>query len=141
MGRTERAAPADEKITINVGPVDLGSMDVLVQEGFYGSRTDLIRTAIRRLLDSHRKSIDDAIVRKNLTVGVVRFGRSDLERLRRKNERLDLRVVGVLQIADDVSPELADAVIERISVLGSWIAPAAVKAKLAARTSPRKESQ
>ena len=79
MARPERTGPPDEKITINLGPVDLGRVDLLVEEGFYGSRTDFIRDAIRRLLDEHKAVLSDAAVRREVTVGFVRLGRSELE--------------------------------------------------------------
>ncbi len=130
MARTQRAGPGDEKITINLGPVDLGSVDLLVEEGFYASRTDLIRAAIRRLLDEHRSVLNDALTRRELTVGFVSFDRQHLEGVRDRRERLDVRVVGVFALDDDVSPELADETLERVWVLGSFRAARAVAERL-----------
>jgi Arc/MetJ-type ribon-helix-helix transcriptional regulator len=130
MGRKERAGPPDEKVTINLGPVDVGRIDLLVEEGFFGSRTDLIRTAVRNLLDEHKESLNDAIVRHAYNVGVVVWPKSTFEELRKKNERVNLRVVGVLRIPHNVSPDLADAVIESIRVLGHLSAPAGVRQRL-----------
>ena len=130
MARPERTGPPDEKITINLGPVDLGRIDLLVEEGFYGSRTDFIRDAIRRLLEEHKAVLSDAAVRREVTVGFVRLGSTELERAVKKKEKLDLRVVGRLEIGDDVSAELAARAIERIAVRGSLHASAAVLERL-----------
>jgi len=130
MGRKERAGPPDEKVTINLGPVDVGRIDLLVEEGFYGSRTDVIRTAVRRLLEEHKEPINEAIVRQSFALGVVQWPKSAFEELRKKKERVNLRVVGVLRIAHNVSPDLADEVIESIRVLGHLSAPAAVRKRL-----------
>lgn len=119
MARPERTSPPDEKVTINVGPVDLGRIDLLVDEGYYGSRTDLIRDAIRRLLDEHKDALSEAAVRREVTVGFVRLGRADLERARKDKAKLDVRVVGRFELDDDVTADLADAVIARLSVRGS----------------------
>lgn len=135
MARPERTGPPDEKITINLGPVDLGRVDLLVEEGFYGSRTDFIRDAIRRLLDEHKAVLSDAAVRREVTVGFVRLGRSELEIALREKERLDLRVVGRLEIAEDVTPDLADRAIERIAVRGSLAAPRPVLDRLGEKVS------
>jgi Arc/MetJ-type ribon-helix-helix transcriptional regulator len=133
MARPERSGPPDEKVTINLGPVDLGRIDLLVEEGFYGSRTDFIRDAIRRLLEEHKTVLSDATVRREVTVGFVRLGSGELERAAKKRETLDIRVVGRLEIDDDVSPELADKVIGRISVRGSLQAPRQVLDRLGER--------
>ena len=131
MGRKERSSPPDEKVTINLGPIDVGRIDLLVEEGFYGSRTDLIRSAVRQLLDGHEDSIKEAITRQTLAVGVVMWTRSALEEARRNGERLNARVLGVLRLASDISPELADETIESIRVLGHFSAPPAVRSRLA----------
>ena len=133
MARPERSGPPDEKITINLGPVDLGRVDLLVDEGFYASRTDFIRDAIRRLLDDHKAVLTDAVVRREVTVGFVRIGRGELQRAADKKEKLDIRVVGRLEIGDEVTPELADKVIERVSVRGSFHASQAVLDRLGDR--------
>ena len=133
MARPERSGPPDEKITINLGPVDLGRIDLLVEEGFYASRTDFIRDAIRRLLDDHKGVLSEAAIRREVTVGFVRLGSSELERAAARKERLDIRVVGRLEIGADVAPELADKAIERVSVRGSLQAPQDVLDRLGAR--------
>lgn len=133
MARPERTAPPDEKITINLGPVDLGRIDLLVEEGFFGSRTDLIRDAIRRLLDEHKGVLTDAAIRREVTVGFVRISRAELERAAKKKEKLDIRVVGRLEIGDDVSAALAGEVIERVSVRGSLHASRSVLDRLGDR--------
>jgi Arc/MetJ-type ribon-helix-helix transcriptional regulator len=125
--------PQDEKITINVGFVDLGQIDLLVQEGFYANRSDLIRTAIRNQLASHADVLKQAVSRKLLVLGIHRLGADELRAMELRGETVDLRVLGLASIADDVSPELARATIASLSVLGAFHAPAAVKAALADR--------
>ncbi|GGJ44757.1 hypothetical protein GCM10011320_60280 [Neoroseomonas lacus] len=124
-----------EKITINLGYVDLGHIDLLVQDGFYSNRTDFIRTAIRNQIDRHADATKQAVIRKRLDLGLRHFGRADLEAVRAAGEQLDIRVLGLASIAADVTPELARATIASISVLGAFQASAAVKAALADRTS------
>ncbi len=123
-----------EKITINIGLVDLGQIDLLVNEGFYANRTDFIRTAIRRQLDSRETAVNDTVQRRALTLGTRHLSRHDLEALRATGQRIELRVLGLATIADDVSPELAMATIDAVEVLGAFRAPRAVKAALADRT-------
>ncbi|MCW8085538.1 CopG family transcriptional regulator [Sabulicella glaciei] len=122
-----------EKITINLGYVDLGHVDLLVQEGFYSNRTDFIRTAIRNQIERHAETAKQSIVRKSLDLGLRHFTRADLEAVRAAGERLDIRVLGLVSIAADVTPELAQATIASISVLGALQASTAVKAALADR--------
>jgi Arc/MetJ-type ribon-helix-helix transcriptional regulator len=122
-----------EKITINLGMVDLGQIDLLVREGFYANRTDLIRTAIRAQLATHAEAVTRTVARKTLVLGVQHYSRRDLEAVRDAGQRLQIRVLGLASIADDVSPELAEATIEVIEVLGALRASAAVKAALAGR--------
>lgn len=123
-----------EKITLNIGLVDLGQIDLLVDEGFYANRTDFIRTAIRRQLETRADSVDRTVVRRALTLGTQHYGRRELEELRVSGRMVDLRVLGLATIADDVSPELALATIASVEVLGAFRAPRAVKAALASRT-------
>jgi len=122
-----------EKITINLGFVDLGHIDLLVREGFYSNRTDFIRTAIRNQLASHADAVKQTIARRTLELGLRRFGRDELEGLRATGGRLNIQVVGLATIDDDVTPELALATIESITVLGALHASRAVKAALADR--------
>jgi Arc/MetJ-type ribon-helix-helix transcriptional regulator len=122
-----------EKITINLGMVDLGQIDLLVAEGFYANRTDLIRTAIRAQLATHAEAVTRTVARKTLVLGVQHYSRRDLEAVRDAGQRLQIRVLGLASIAEDVSPELAQATIEVIEVLGALRASAAVKAALAGR--------
>jgi Arc/MetJ-type ribon-helix-helix transcriptional regulator len=124
-----------EKITINMSVVDLGKIDLLVSEGFYSNRTDLIRTAVRNLLTQHATAVEQAVTRHSFTVGVIVFRRKGLEKRQEKGEKLSIRAVGLLVIEDDVSPELAQATIESIKVLGSFRASKAVKTALADRIS------
>jgi Arc/MetJ-type ribon-helix-helix transcriptional regulator len=123
-----------EKITINLGLVDLGQIDLLVDEGFYANRTDFIRTAIRRQLDNRAAAVNDTVERRALTLGTQYLTRRDLEALRAEGRRIEVRVLGLATIADDVSPELALDTIASVEVLGAFRAPRAVKAALAPRT-------
>ncbi|MGV0714668.1 hypothetical protein ABQE93_04595 [Mycolicibacterium sp. XJ662] len=123
-----------EKITINVGLVDLGQIDLLVAESFYANRTDFIRTAIRRQLDSLADAVTDTVARRTLVLGTQHLSRRDLETLRDAGQTIDLRVLGLATIGDDVSPELALATIASVEVLGAFRAPRAVKTALANRT-------
>ena len=122
-----------EKITINLGFVDLGQIDLLVAEGFYGNRTDLIRTAIRNQLAQHADAVKQAVARKTLVLGLQHFSAADLRALKASRQKLRIRVLGLASIAHDVSPELALATIESMDVLGALHASPAVKAALSAR--------
>jgi Arc/MetJ-type ribon-helix-helix transcriptional regulator len=122
-----------EKITINMPPVDLGQIDLLVQEGFYQNRTDFIRTAIRNQLNVHVEAVKQTVARKTLVLGLQHYTRRDLEAVRAGGETLQIKVLGLASIADDVSPELASATIDSIEVLGAFRASPAVKAALAER--------
>lgn len=123
-----------EKITINVGVVDLGQIDLLVREGFFGNRTDFIRTAIRRQLESRSGVLESTVARHELVLGSAHYNRHDLEALRDSGRMVELRVLGLATIADDVSPDLAVATIAAVEVLGAFRASRAVKAALASRT-------
>jgi Arc/MetJ-type ribon-helix-helix transcriptional regulator len=119
-----------EKITINLGFVDLGHVDLLVQEGFYSNRTDFIRTAIRNQLDRHGDAVKQSVARHQLDLGLRHYGRQDLEAVRAAGEVLHIQVLGLAVIAADVPPELARETIASIHVLGALQASAAVKAAL-----------
>jgi len=125
--------PLDEKITINLGYVDLGQINLLVQEGFYANRTDLIRTAIRNQLAIHADAVKQSVARKTLVLGIQHFSADDLRAVKAAGQALQIRVLGLATIADDVTPELALAAIESIDVLGALHASAAVKAALLRR--------
>ena len=125
--------PVDEKITINVGFVDLGQIDLLVQEGFYANRTDLIRTAIRNQIAAHADAVRQVVNRRTLVLGIQHLNAAALEAVRGRGERLDVRVLGLLTIAADVTPELALQTLNTVDVLGSLHATPAVKAALADR--------
>ena len=122
-----------EKITINLGYVDLGHIDLLVQEGFYSNRTDFIRTAIRNQIERHADVVRQAVTRKSVDLGLRHFSREDLEAVLDAGQLLDIRVLGLATIAQDVTPELAVATIASLTVLGALHASAAVKAALADR--------
>ena len=130
----DKVRPADsEKITINLGAIDLGQIDLLVQEGFYSNRTDLIRTAIRNQIGTHAEVLRQTVARRTLVLGLQEFSRRDLEAARKSGTRLRIQVLGLVRIADDVSPALALQTIESIAVLGALHASPAVKAALAQR--------
>ena len=131
---TSKPAPESEKLTINLGYVDLGRIDLLVAEGFYSNRSDFIRTAIRSRLDAHSEAITQVVARKMLVLGLQRFGRAELEAVQAAGERLDIRVLGLVTIEPDVTPALAQATIASLSVLGAFQASADIKAALADRT-------
>lgn len=122
-----------EKITINLGLVDLGQIDLLVREGFYQNRTDFIRTAIRNQIGEHAEAVKQTVARKTLALGLQNYNRRDLEAVRASGETLQIRVLGLATIADDVTPELALEAIDSIEVLGAFRASPAVKAALAGR--------
>ena len=122
-----------EKLTINLGVVDLGQIDLLVQEGFYSNRSDLIRTAIRNQLAQHRDVVRSTVERRTMVLGLRSLTRQDLERARQTGERLELQVLGLVRIADDVPAELARATIKSIEVLGALSASPAVRKALADR--------
>jgi Arc/MetJ-type ribon-helix-helix transcriptional regulator len=126
-------APDTEKITINLGPIDLGQIDLLVKEGFYSNRTDLIRTAIRNQLARHGEAIQQTVARKQLVLGLQRYTRRDLEAARDAGQMLQIQVLGLASIDADVTPELALASIESIVLLGALHASSAVKAALRGR--------
>ena len=123
-----------EKITINIGLVDLGEIDLLVDEGFFTNRTDFIRTAIRRQLATRADAVERTVARRDLVLGSERVSRADLEALRDAGQTIELRVLGLATIDDDVTPELAAATIASVEVLGAFRASRAVKAALASRT-------
>jgi Arc/MetJ-type ribon-helix-helix transcriptional regulator len=125
--------PDSEKITINLGYVDLGQIDLMVTEGFYSNRTDFIRTAIRNQLERHADVVKQTVTRNTLDLGLRHFTRDQLEEVRAAGEQLHVRVLGLLTIASDVSPKLARATIGSLTVLGALHASAEVKAALADR--------
>jgi Arc/MetJ-type ribon-helix-helix transcriptional regulator len=128
-----RPKPSDtEKITINLGYVDLGHIDLMVQDGFYSNRTDFIRTAIRNQLERHAEVVKQSTIRKSLDLGLRNYSREDLEAARRAGEKLEINVLGLATIAL-VTPELARAAIASVVVLGALHASPEVKAALADR--------
>jgi Arc/MetJ-type ribon-helix-helix transcriptional regulator len=122
-----------EKITINLGYVDLGQVDLMVQDGFYSNRTDFIRTAIRNQLDRHAEVVKQSVARQSLDLGLRHYSREDLEAARAAGQTLRIHVLGLASIAQDVTPELARATIASVTVLGALHASTAVKAALADR--------
>lgn len=130
---TATPKPVDEKITINLGCVDLGQIDLLVQEGFYANRTDLIRTAIRNQLALHAEVVRQVVSRKTLILGIQYYTAADLHAVQAAGEMLQIKVLGLVSIAADVTPALALETIESLTVLGAWHASPPVKAALAGR--------
>ncbi len=129
-----RPRPAEsEKITINMGFVDLGQIDLLVADGFYSNRTDLIRTAIRNQLERHSEAVNKSVARKRLDLGLVHYSRKDLEAVRDRGETLEIHVLGAASIGQDVTPALARASISSLRVLGAFQASPEVRAALADR--------
>jgi Arc/MetJ-type ribon-helix-helix transcriptional regulator len=126
--------PETEKITINLGYVDLGHVDLMVHEGFYSNRTDFVRTAIRNQLERHADVVKQSTARKSLELGLRNYSREDLEAARRAGEMVHINVLGLATIAQDVTADLARATIASVSVLGALHASPAVKAALADRT-------
>jgi Arc/MetJ-type ribon-helix-helix transcriptional regulator len=137
MGKIQelRPKPSDsEKITINLGFVDLGQIDLMVQDGFYANRTDFIRTAIRNQLDRHADVVRQSVARKTLDLGLSHYSRGDLEAARARGEMLHINVLGLASIAGDVTADLARTTIGSVTVLGALHASPEVKAALADRT-------
>ena len=133
---TAQPGPNDsEKVTINLGHIEAGQIELLVLEGFYSNRSDLIRTAIRNQIDRHAAVMAEAVARRRIVLGLHRFGRDELLALQRAKETLDVRVLGLAVIDSDVTPELARATIATLSVLGAFQASPDVKAALADRMS------
>jgi Arc/MetJ-type ribon-helix-helix transcriptional regulator len=125
--------PDSEKLTLNIGFVDLGQIDLLVQEAFYANRSDFIRTAIRNQLQAHADVVRQTVLRKSMALGLRHYSRADLEAARDAGERLQIHVLGLASVAPEVSGELAAAAIDSVHVLGTFQASAEVKAALADR--------
>jgi Arc/MetJ-type ribon-helix-helix transcriptional regulator len=129
----KRGIGETEKLTINLGVVDLGQIDLLVQEGFYSNRTDLIRTAIRNQLAVHAEQVKQTAARRTLMLGLQHVSRANLEQAKAAGQTLQIHVVGLARIAADVTPALARATIDSIHVLGAFQCSAAVRKALADR--------
>lgn len=127
--------PDSEKITVNLGYVDLGRIDLMVQDGFYANRADFIRTAVRNQLERQGEAVRQSVARKQLNLGLSRYSKQDLEAARDAGAPLHIHVLGLASIAEDVTPELARAAIASVQVLGAFQASPAVKSALADRTS------
>lgn len=122
-----------EKITVNIGIVDLGRIDLLVQEGFYSSKSDFIRTAIRNQLEQQKSTVDSITTRKSIVIGTLTYNRQDLEQLQEKKEMVNIKVIGTLILTDDVTPQLALDTIQSMTVFGVFKAPNDVKQILESR--------
>jgi Arc/MetJ-type ribon-helix-helix transcriptional regulator len=125
--------PDSEKITVNLGFVDLGRVDLMVRDGFYANRADFIRTAVRNQLDRHDEAVRQSVARRQLRLGIAHYGRTELEAARDAGRPLHIQVLGLATIAGDVTPDLARAAIAAVEVLGTFQASPAVKAALADR--------
>ena len=126
--------PESEKITVNIGFIDLGRVDLMVRDGFYGNRADFIRTAVRNQLERHDGDLRQSVARRRLTLGVAQYDRHDLEAAREAGSPIHILALGLVSIANDVTPELARAAIASVEVLGAFQASPAVKAALSDRT-------
>jgi Arc/MetJ-type ribon-helix-helix transcriptional regulator len=133
-GRKDLIMTDTEKITINLGPVDLGRIDLLVEQGVYSNRTDAIRTAIRNLLDRNEAVLKNAAERRSFALGALLLNRQDLLKKKREGKRMSLHIIGVLSLADDIEPELAREMIESIAVRGVFRASKELKEALSDRT-------
>jgi len=122
-----------EKITINISVVDLGRIDLLVEQGFYSTRTDFIRTATRNLLGTYSQEIQETVSRRTIVVGVLMFEAKDLRKYRQRNEMVDIKALGLLVFSNDVTPQLARETIASINVYGVFRASKEVKEALADR--------
>jgi len=122
-----------EKITVNIGSVDLGRIDLLVQEGFYSSRADFIRTAIRNQLERQKTAVDSISSRKSMVIGTLGYTRKDLEKIQEAGETINVKVIGLFILGDDITPQLALDTIESVTVRGVFKAPEDVKKALADR--------
>ena len=122
-----------EKITINMNAVDLGKVDLLVQEGLYSNRTDFIRTAIRNTLDKHSVEIQQSVVRHAFGIGMFHYDRNDFEKTKASGKKLVVSILGMLDLSNSITPELADEVVESIQVRGIFQASEEVKKILADR--------
>lgn len=129
----EKKLPDSDKVTVNVGLVDLAQVDLLVEEGFYSNRTDLVRTAIRNLLQQHAEVIRQTVVRKRYVMGLYRYTLRELEQVVAQGQQLDIHVLGLAVIEDDVPASLATQAIASVQVLGAFVASPAVRAALADR--------
>ena len=130
---TPAKLPESEKITINLGFVDLGQIELLVREGFYSNRSDFIRTAVRNQIERHAETVRQIVIRKSVELGLRRISADELRDAQAAGQMLDIRVLGLAIIAPDVTPELARATISALSVLGTLQAPDAVRKALADR--------
>ncbi|BBE73273.1 CopG family transcriptional regulator [Oharaeibacter diazotrophicus] len=133
MAETAKKPDDTEKITVNVGYVDLGRVDLLVSEGFYSNRSDFIRTAIRKQLETHRDALDRSLARRTLDLGLREISRAELESALARGTPLHVRVVGLARFAADVTPDLASQAIGSITVLGALQAPPAIRSAIADR--------
>ena len=133
MAQPMMTAIDTEKLTINLGVIDLGQIDLLVSEGFYSNRTDFIRTAIRNQVATHADVVKQTVARRTLVLGLQHFTKADLEAARDAGQKLDIKVLGLASIANDVSPRLAREAIGSLVVLGALQASPAVKAAIADR--------
>ena len=113
-----------EKITVNLPVVDLGKIDYLVEQGFYNTRTEFIRTSIKSEIDKNSFAINRVIQVEDskegtfFSVGVISLNKSDLERYVTKNKKVAIFVMGMCFIGKNVTVELASKTIKSFKVYG-----------------------
>ncbi|MCL6443001.1 MAG: CopG family transcriptional regulator [Alicyclobacillus sp.] len=127
-----------EKVTVNLGVVDLGQIDLLIEQGFYSNRTDFIKTAVRNQLVVHGDQVRETITKRQFSMGITHYGRRELERALSDGKRLNLKVIGMLVLGDDISPDLADQAIDTVEIYGVVIASRAIKRILSTKSTGRK---
>src|ERR1700742_773212 len=99
-----KASSESEKITINLGHVDLGHIDLLVRDGFYANRTDFIRTAIRNQVERHAEAARHSVSRRNLDLGLRHYSREELETAHAAQRPRDVGGTGLGGIAPSHHP-------------------------------------
>jgi len=122
-----------DKVSFNISVVDLGKIDLLVEQGHYASRTDFLVAAVRTQLLTHVDTVQELFVRQSPLVGASIYSRKTLEKLTAKGKQLDINVVGLCMFAKDVTPELALATVHSLKVRGTFRASPEVKEALRER--------
>jgi Arc/MetJ-type ribon-helix-helix transcriptional regulator len=122
---SEARIETTEKITININTIDLGHIDLLVNEGYYATRTEFIKTAVKKQLDRHEEDTKKLIEQKakhgdyELSIGVGGFTKSELERIIQKKEaKIKMIFIGLFITPKDVTLELLEQAVESIKVYG-----------------------
>ena len=105
-----------------------------MERGLYASREAFLQTAARNLLHEHGMDLPQAATGRLTAAGIVMHSRKSLEKLLAAGRQVELNITGILRLADDVTPELACAVIKSLKVCGAFQASPEVKAALIERT-------